>query len=71
MKLVELSGKLHNEEVHNLYSSPNIFRMIKSRKLRWGHAAWMREIKISYKILVGKPEGRRPLRRLRFRWEKI
>jgi hypothetical protein len=49
--------KLHNEELHNLYSSPNIIRMIKSWKIRWaGHVALMEETKNAYRILVGKPE---------------
>jgi hypothetical protein len=56
--------KLHNEELHNLYSSPNIIRMIKSRRMRWaGHVARMGEKRNAYRILVGKPEGRRPLGR--------
>jgi hypothetical protein len=54
--------KLHNEELHNLYSSPNIIRMIKSRRMRWaGHVARMGEKRNACRILVGKPEGRRPL----------
>jgi hypothetical protein len=61
--------KLHNEELHNLYSSPNITRMFKSRKLRWvGHVARMGEKRNAYRILVGKPEGKRPLGRPRRRW---
>jgi hypothetical protein len=49
--------KLHNEELHNLYSSPNIIRMIKSRRMRWaGHVARMGETRNAYRILVGKPE---------------
>jgi hypothetical protein len=49
--------KLHNEELHNLYSSPNIIRMIKSRMMRWaGHVACMKAKRNAYKILVGKPE---------------
>jgi hypothetical protein len=61
--------KLHNEELHNLYSSPNITRMIKSRRMRWaGHVARMGETRNAYKILVGKPEGKRPLGRPRRRW---
>jgi hypothetical protein len=56
--------KLHNEELHNLYSSPNIIRMIKSRRMRWaGHVARMGENRNAYRILVGKPEGKRPLER--------
>jgi hypothetical protein len=61
--------KLHNEELHNLYSSPNIIRMIKSRKMRWaGHVARMGEKRNAYRILVEKPEGKRPLGRSRRRW---
>jgi hypothetical protein len=58
--------KLHNEELHNLYSSPSI---IKSRRMRWaGHVARMGEKRNVYKLLVGKPEGKRPLGRPRRRW---
>jgi hypothetical protein len=54
--------KLHNEELHNLYSSPNIIRMIKSKRMRWaGRVARMEKTINAYKILLGKPEGRRPL----------
>jgi hypothetical protein len=61
--------KLYNEELHNLYSSPNIIRMIKSRRMRWtGHVARMGEKRNAYRILVGKPEGRRPVGRPRRRW---
>jgi hypothetical protein len=61
--------KLHNEELHNLYSSPSIIRMIKSMRIRWaGHVARMGERRNAYRILVGKPEGRRPLGRPRRRW---
>jgi hypothetical protein len=61
--------RLHNEELHNLYSSPNIIRMIKSRRLRWaGHVVRMEEKRNAYRILVGKPEGKRPLGRPRRRW---
>jgi hypothetical protein len=60
--------RLHNQELCALYSSPNITRMIKSRRLRWaGHLARMRERKYAYWALVGKPEGRRPLGRPRRR----
>jgi hypothetical protein len=53
-----------------LYASPNIIRVIKSRRMRWvGHVARMGEMRNVYKILVGKPEGKRPLRRSRRRWE--
>jgi len=58
--------KLNNEELLSLYSSPNIFRMIKSRRMRWtGHVPHMGEVRSAYKILVGNPEGRRPLERLK------
>jgi hypothetical protein len=61
--------KLHNEELHNLYFSPNIIRVIKSSWMRWaGHVARMREKRNAYRILLGKPEGRRPLGRPRRRW---
>jgi hypothetical protein len=61
--------KLHNEELHNLYSSPNIIRMIKSRRMRWAeHAARMGETRNANRILVGKPEGKRPLGKPRRRW---
>jgi hypothetical protein len=60
--------KLHNEELHNLYSSPSIIRMIKSRRMRWvGHVARMGEKRNAYRILVGMPEGKRPLGRSRRR----
>jgi len=62
--------KLHNEELNDLYSSPNIFRVIKSRRMRWaGHVARIRERRGVYRVLVGKPEGKRPLGRPRRRWE--
>jgi hypothetical protein len=61
--------KLHNEEFHKLYSSPIIIRIIKSRRMRWvGHVARMGEKRNTYRILVGKPEGKRPLGRPRCRW---
>jgi hypothetical protein len=61
--------KLHNEELHNLYSSPSIIRIIKSRRMKWaGHVARMGERRNLYRLLVGKPEGKRPLGRLRRRW---
>jgi transcription termination factor 2 len=60
--------KLHNDELHNLYSSPSIIRMIKSRRMRWaGHVARMGEKRNAYGILVGEPEGKRPLGRPRRR----
>ena len=62
--------KLHNEELNNLYSSPNIVRVIKSRRIRWaGHVECMGEGRGVYRVLVGKPDGRRPLGRPRRRWE--
>jgi hypothetical protein len=62
--------KLHNEELHGLYSSPSIIRVIKARRMRWaGHVARMGEVRGAYSILVGRPEGRRLLRRPRRRWE--
>jgi hypothetical protein len=65
----ELRG-LHNEELNDLYSSPNIIQAIKSRRMRWaGHVARMGEKRGAYRILVGRPEGRRPLGRPRRRWE--
>jgi hypothetical protein len=60
--------KLHNEELRDLYSSPSIIRIIKSRRMRWaGHVARM-EKRNAYRLLVGKPEGKRPLGRPRRRW---
>jgi hypothetical protein len=60
--------ELHNEELYILYSSPNIIRQIKSRRVRWmGHVALMREERKVYKVLVGKPEGKRPLERPKHR----
>jgi hypothetical protein len=62
--------KLHSEELHNLYSSANIIRMIKSRRMSWvGHVARTSELRNVYKILVVKPEGKVPLRRYRHKWE--
>jgi hypothetical protein len=61
---------LHNEEVCILYSSPNIIRQIKSRRMRWaGHVARMGEERNVYGVLMGKPEGKRQLGRPRRRWE--
>ena len=63
---------LHNEELHSLYYSPNIVRMIKSRRPRWaGHVARMEEGRSSFKILTGKPTGKRPLGKPRRRWDEI
>jgi hypothetical protein len=54
--------KLHNEELHDLYSSPSIIRIIKARRMRWvEHVTRMGEKRNAYRLLVGKPEGRRPL----------
>jgi len=68
----EVTGKcrrLHNEELNDLYSSPNIVRVIKWRRMRWaGYVARMGEERGVYRFLVGKPEGRRPMGRPRRRW---
>jgi len=64
--------RMHNEEHNNLYTSQNIIRVIKSRRMRWmAHVAHIGEMRNSYKILVRKPEEKRPLgiRRLRHRWQ--
>jgi len=62
--------KLHNEELNDLYCSPNIVRVIKSRRKRWaGHVARMAERRGMYRVLVGKPEVKRPLGGPRSRWE--
>jgi hypothetical protein len=72
-KTDEMTGEwrmLHNEELNNLYSSPDIIRQVKSRRMRWaGHVASTGEDIKVYKILARKPEGRRPLGRPRRRWE--
>jgi hypothetical protein len=61
--------KLHNEELHNLYSSPSIIRIIKSRRMKWaGHVARMGKKRNVCRLLVGKPVGKRPLGRQRRRW---
>jgi hypothetical protein len=61
--------KLNNEEL-NLYPSPSIFQVIKSRSMKWvGHVACMGERRCMFRVLVGKPEGKRPLGRPRHRWE--
>jgi hypothetical protein len=58
--------KLHNDELHSLYSSPNIVRAIKSRRMRWvGHVARMGKRRVVYRVLVGRTEGKRPLGRPR------
>jgi transcription termination factor 2 len=62
--------KLHNEKLNDLYSLPNIVRVVKSRRMRWaGHVARMEENIGVHKVLVGKPEGKRPLGRPRRRWK--
>jgi hypothetical protein len=62
--------KLHNDELHDLYFSLNIVRVIKSRRMRWvGHVARMGEGRGVYRVLTGKPKGKRPLGRPRRRWE--
>jgi hypothetical protein len=72
-KTDEVTGgwrKLLNEELHGLYSAPSIVTVIKARKMRWaGHVAHVGEVRGAYTILVGRPEGRRPLGRPRRRWE--
>jgi len=69
----EVAGKwrkLHNEELNDLYCSPNIVRVVKSRRMSWaGHVAYMGDRRGVYRVLVGKPEGKRPLGRPRRRWE--
>jgi hypothetical protein len=69
----EVTGEwrqLHNEELNNLYSSPDIIRQVKSRRMRWaGHVARMGEDRKMYKVLAGKPEGKRPLGRPRIRMD--
>jgi hypothetical protein len=61
--------KLHNEELHNLYTSPSIIRVIKSRRMTWaGHVVRMGEKRNVYRLLIRKPEGKRPLGRPRRRW---
>jgi hypothetical protein len=65
-------SRKHNEELNDLYSSPNNVRVIKSIRMRWaGHVARMGEERDVYRVLVGKPEGKRPLGRPRCRWEDI
>jgi hypothetical protein len=64
--------KLHNKELHDLYSSPSVIKIIKLRRMRWaGHAARMGEERNAYRLLVGKPEGKRPLGRSRRWWVDI
>jgi hypothetical protein len=62
--------KIAYDELHSLYSSPGIVRVIKSRRMRWlGHVAHMGERRGVYRIFVGRPEGKRPLGRPRHQWE--
>ena len=72
-KMDEVTGewrKLHNEELRDLYSLPNIVRVVKSRRMRWaGHVACMVEGGVVHRVLVGKPEGKRSLGRPKRRWE--
>ena len=72
-KREEVTGewrKLHNEELSDLYSLLNIMRVVKSRRMSWaGHVARMGEGRGVHRVLVGKPEGKRPLERPRHRWE--
>jgi hypothetical protein len=75
LKWGEVTGewkKLYNEELNDLYSLPNIVRVVKSRRMRQeGHVARMREERGVHRVLVGKPEGKRPMGRPRQRWEDI
>jgi hypothetical protein len=72
-KREEVTGEwrgLHNEELYDLYSSPNIVVVIKPRRIRWAcHVARVGDRRGAYRVLVGKPEGKRPLGRPRHRWE--
>jgi hypothetical protein len=72
MKRDEVTGewkKLHNEELHDLYSLPSIIRIIKPRRMIWvGHVARMEAKRNTHRLVVGKPEGRKPLGRPRRRW---
>jgi hypothetical protein len=73
LKRDEVTGewrKFHNKELNDLYSSPDVLRVIKWRRMRWaGHVARIGEERGVYRVLVGKPEGKRPLGRPRHRWE--
>jgi len=69
-KVIREWRKLHNEELNNLYSSPKIVRVIKSRRMRWaGHVVDMGDRRGLYRVLVEKPQGKIPLGRPRRRWE--
>ena len=73
LKREEVTGewrRQHTEELYDLYPSPNIIRLIKSRKMRWaGHVARTGERRSVYRVFLGKPEGKRPLGRPKRRWE--
>ena len=65
-----LLRKLHNEELRDIYTLPNIVLVVKSRRMRWaGHVARMGEGRVVHRVLLGKPDGKRPLGRPRRRWE--
>ena len=67
---VPTTRRLHSEELNDLYSLPNIVWVVKSRRMRWaGHVERMGEDRGVHRVLVGKPEGKRPLGRPRYRWE--
>jgi hypothetical protein len=63
-------GRLHNEKLHNMYTSPNIIQVIKSRRMRYvGHTAHMVGMRNAHNILIANPEGKRPPRRPTHKWE--
>ena len=69
-QVIEKWRKLHNAELNDPYSSPNIVRVFKSRRMRWaGHVARMGKRRAAYKVLMGKPGGKSPFGRSRCRWE--
>jgi hypothetical protein len=69
-EVTEGSRRLHNEQLHNLYNSPNIIRVIKLSRMIWTrHVARMGEMRKAYSILLGKPEGKKPLGRPRRIWQ--